>query len=82
MVSTYHFAHGAKRKACDNFLDSNFGTIRFLEKNPEICKICNMGSRENQKPANLLFCDSDLRSNHAKFINYLIIRQQPDEFYI
>ena len=32
MVSTHHFAQGDKRKACDNFLDCIWGTIRFFEK--------------------------------------------------
>ena len=59
MVSTHHFAQDVKKKACDNFLDSIWGTIEFFEKKNN--KICNMGSVEDQKRTCPLFSGDPFR---------------------
>ena len=65
MVSTHHFAQGVKKKACDNFLDSIWGTIEFFEKNNN--KICNMGSVEVQKRTCPLFSGDPFNIFHNLF---------------
>ena len=55
MASNHNFALGAKRKACDNFLDNIWGpNLIFLENNSEIC---NMGSRKDKKLTYAQFCE-------------------------